>query len=270
MATPIFLYRNIFRTAGAVITSSGTDSGYDPADIADHRAYRGWQGNVLTSTQWINLDAGAAVSADSILIVNGNMVSNAGQVKVYADTVNPPVAVAQAAYSPTSDTADYKAFGSLNKRYWRVEFIDPAPPFTTKPFAGEILLGTKLTSEEYAAPDVDPFLHDVEAISNRSEGGHYLGAILRGVTRRGTIRLGGTEVGLSRSFYTSDMTDFLRNHYRKLLPFGFVLDSADSDLSRAFWVKKPDDHKSPLSPIGRTYNRFAVDLAIEEAIMEAA
>ena len=271
MATPIILYRNLFRTSGAVITSSGADSGYSAEDIADHRAYKGWQGNVLTSPQWINVDVGASgANADSILVVNHNLVANAGQITVYADTVNPPLTTVQAAYSPTSDHADYKAFSAPGaKRYWRVEFTDPAAPFTSKPFAGEILLGMKLECPEYAAPDVDPYLDDVEAISNRSEGGHYLGAILRGVTRRGRIRLGG-EAGVLRSWLTSDGFDFMRNHYRKLLPFGLVFDSADSELAPARWLKKPDSHRSPLASVGGIYLRFAFDLEVEEAMMEAA
>lgn len=268
MATPLIIWRNIFRTTGAVITSSGTDTGFDVADVADHRADAGWQGNVLTSPQWVNLDALAAVTADCILVINHNMVSNAGQLKVYADTVNPPTNVAQAAYSPTSDVADFKSFSSLTKRYWRVEFIDPAAPFTTKPFAGEILLGTKMDVGEYIAPDFDPFLHDIEAISNRSEGGHYLGAILRGIIRRGTARFGG-DAGVVRATFTSDLTSFLQTHYRKLLPFGFVLDSADSEFSAARWMKKPDDARVPTMPVANTYGRFRFDLAMEEAIVEA-
>ena len=269
MATPIILYRNIFRTAGAVITSSGTDTGYSPASVADHRHYVGWQGNVLTSPQWINIDAGSAVSADSILVVNHNMVANAGQLKVYADTVNPPTNVAQAAYTPTSDVADYKAFSVLSKRYWRVEFIDPAAPFTTKPFAGEILLGMKLDIPEYAAPDLDPFMHAIEAVSNRSEGGHYLGSVLRGIARRGNLNFGG-EAGVVRSWLTSDGHDFLRTHYRKLLPWGLVLDSGDSEFAVARWLKKPDSARSATMPVGGTYGRFTLGLEFEEAMMESA
>jgi hypothetical protein len=269
MASPVLLYRNIFRTAGAVITSSGTDVGFDPAAVADHRHYVGWQGNVLTSPQWINIDAGAAVTADSILVVNHNMVANGGQLKVYADTVNPPVAVAQAAYSPTSDFADYRAFATQTKRYWRVEFIDPAAPFATKPFAGEIVLGAKVSVGEYVAPDVDPTLHDIEAISNRSEGGSFLGAILRGVVRRGHLRFGGN-TGVARATYTSDLNDFLRTHYRKLLPFGLVLDSDDSDFSRPLWLKKPDGARSPQIPVDNIYARFRFEIDVEEAATEEA
>lgn len=269
MALPIILYRNVFRTVGAVITSSGADAGYSPAAVCDHRDHVGWQGSILTSPQWVNLDALAAVTADSVVLVNGNMVANVGQVKVYGDTANPPTNVAQALYSPTSDFADYKGFASLTKRYWRVEFSDPAPPFTTKPFAGEILLGAQLTMTEYVGADVDPRPHDVVASSSKSAGGHFLKASLQGVARRGVLRFGG-DVGVVRSQFTSDLRDFLENHYRKLLPWAFVLDTADSEFAVVRWYKKPDGVDTPNLPIGGTYSRFTFDLPFEEASMEAA
>lgn len=268
MATPVILWRNLFRIPGAVITSSGTDAGdFSPAQVGDHKAYRGWQGNVLTSPQYINIDCLTAQAADSILIVNGNLVANAGQMKVYADTVDPPVAVAQALYTPTSDVADYKAFASLTKRYWRVEFSDPAPPFASKPFVGEILLGTKMTMPEYVAPDVDPRPHDIVAFDEHSPGGHYLGVTYQGIARRGTLRFGG-DVGVDRAFFTSDLRTFMETHYRKLLPWGFVLDSDDSEFAVARWYKKPKDAQSPNLPVANTYARFRLELPFEEAMME--
>lgn len=271
MASPIILYRNIFRTASAVITTSGTDAGFSASDVGDHRAWKGWQGNVLTSPQYINIDCLAAKDADSILLVNHNMVANAGQVKVYADTVNPPVAVAQAAYTPTSDVADYKAFTTLSKRYWRVEFSDPAAPFTSKPFAGEILLGQKVDVAEYVAADVDPFMHDIIGQTARSEGPpqHSLGTVLRGVDRSGVLAFGG-ECGVASAKFVSDLTDFLQNHYRRYLGWGLVFDSADSRFSAARWMLRPQGAKVPSLPVGGSYSRFRFDLAYEPALVEAA
>lgn len=272
MATPIILFRNLFRITGAVITSSGTDAGdFSPAYVGDHKAYLGWQGNVLTSPQWINIDCLTAQSADSILIVNHNMVANAGQVKVYADTVNPPTNVAQAAYTPTSDVADYKDFSSLSRRYWRVEFIDPSAPFTSKPFAGEILLGTKMTMPEYISADFDPYMHDIAGKSTMSEGPpqHYLGTLLQGIDRSGVLKFGGG-VGLDRAFITSDFKDFMQNHYRKFLPWGLVVDSADSDFAPARWVMRPGDQRTPFNPISGTYARFGSDVPFTAALVEQA
>lgn len=273
MATPIILYRNIFRTAGAVITSSGADTGFSAADVADHRAWKGWQGNVLTSPQWIQVDTGAGgANADSILIINGNLVSNGGQVTIKADGSNPPTTTRQAAYSPTSDVADYKAFTAPGaQRYWRIEFSDPSAPFSTKPFVGEVLLGMKLDVGEYVAPDIDPFMHDIIGKSTRSEGPpqHWLGTVLQGIDRSGVLKFGG-DVGVDRAKFTSDLTDFLQNHYRKFLPFGLVLDSADSDFTPARWMMRPQGAKVPVMPAANTYARFRFDLACEPALVEAA
>lgn len=263
------MWRNIFRTTGAVITSSGADTGYSAGDVADHKAFQGWQGNVLTSPQWVQVDTGVSgANADSILIVFHNIVANAGQVTVKADGSNPPTTTRQAAYSPTSDVCDYKAFSAPGaQRYWRIEFSDPAPPFTSKPFLGEILLGMKMTMPEYAGPDLDPFMHDIGLRSERSQGGHHLGATYSGVLRRGVLQFGGP-AGLDRAFLTSDWTSFLQTHARKRLPFGLVLDSADTDFAPARWLKVPDDADVRSAPVGNNYSRFLAPLPFEEALRE--
>src|SRR5262245_42443580 len=171
MATPVILYRNIFRTPGAVVTNSGTETGdFNQSYIYDHRAFLYWKGNVLTSPQWIEVDTGSTGTADSILLVNHNMVANGGQVTVKYGAAPNPGSSAHAAYYPTSGNVDYKAFGSQTARYWRVELSDPAPPFAAKPFIGEIVLGLKLDVGQYVGPDIDPRLHDIEGSSVKSRG----------------------------------------------------------------------------------------------------
>lgn len=267
----MIFYRNIFRQTGAVITSSGDDTGFSAASVAEYRSFKGWQSSLTTSPVWINVDVtGAGLNADSLIIVNGNLqLVNGANVKVYADSANPPTGVTvMAATAVLNDAVDYHTFTAPGaKRYWRVEFSDPAPPFAVKPFVGEILLGMKLTMTEYVAPDMDPRGHDIEAADDRSEGGHWLGSRTRGIIRRGTLRFGGA-AGVTRTQFTSDLRYFLESCYRRLLPFAFVLDADDSEFSRAWWIKKPKDARTPNLPVADSYGRFTFDLPFEEAMVE--
>ena len=229
MATPVIAWKNNLRNSGATITASSTASGYAASNVRDFRPFTLWKSNSTTSPSYVDVDLGASGSADadSIVVVNHNMVSEGGQLKVYADTVTPPVAVAQAAYTPTSDACDLKTFTAPGaKRYWRVEFLKGSP-FSVAPYAGVIMLGLKMTMPEYVAPDIDPFLHEIEVASAPSgESGHALGVALRGIRRRGSLHFGGP-AGLVRTFLTSDFNAFLTQRYKRCEPWAFQLDSAD-------------------------------------------
>jgi hypothetical protein len=274
MAFPVIAWRTILRNSGALVTASSSASGYPATNVKTFRAYEIWKANAVTSPQDIDIDLGASGSADadSIVLVNHNIVSNAGQVTVYADAVTIGTTTVQAAYSPTSDYCDLKTFTAPGaKRYWRVRFTDPAAPFASAPYCGVILLGLKMTMPEYVGPnDLDPYLHDIETVGGgRTQGGHAAGVILRGIPRRGTLRFGG-DAGLVRSFLTSDFNSFLQTRYRRCEPWAFQLDSSDSDFARAYYLKKPIGAFSPLQAVGGTYGRFTVSLPFEEAQMEAA
>ena len=269
MGLPVIVYRNIL--ASASLTASGTASEFTLTDLRDRRSFTVWKAAATTSPQWIQGDVGVGgMDADCLLVVNHNGVANAGQIKVYADTVDPPVAVAQAAYTPTSDAVEYKAFTLLTaKRYWRVEFSDPAAPFTAAPFAGEILLGKRITLTEYVNADIDPFLKHKAFRTQNNDSGHYLGGIKQGVRRRGVLHFGG-DAGVARSLYTSDLNDFIDNHAEERFPFGFVYDPDDTDFDTPIWVRVPDDGQVDRMPVGGTTARFFVSLPIMEAQMDQA
>jgi hypothetical protein len=273
MAFPVILYRTILRNAGATITASSTAPGYAAANVKSFLPTGEiWKSNSTVSPSYIDIDLGASGSADadSILLVNHNMVAEGGQVKIYADAVTPGTTTVQASYTPTSDAVDLKTFTAPGtKRYWRVEFNKGAA-FTNAPYCGVILLGLKMTMPEYAAPGLNPFLHDIEAFGNAvADGGNALGVTLRGVQRRGVLRFGG-DAGIVRSFITSDFNPFLVQRYRRYEPWGFQLDSSDSEFARAYYLKRPANAQTPLNAVGGTYGRFTVDVPFEEAYMEAA
>jgi hypothetical protein len=271
MAFPVIAWRTLLRNSGAVITASSTASGFSATNVKDWRSFTFWKAGSATSPQYIDIDLGGAGStdADSLVVVNHNMVAEGGNLKVYADAVTPGTTQVQASYAPSSDITEFKAFAAAGaKRYWRVEF-NKGSPFTNAPYAAVIMLGLKMTMPEYIAPNVDPYLHDIEAIGNRTDGGHVAGVVLRGVPRRATLHFGG-DAGLLRSFITSDFNPFLIQRYRRYEPWVFQLDSADSEFSPARYLKRPNGGMAGWAPIGGTYARMKCDLPAEEALMEAA
>lgn len=270
MAFPVIGYKTNLRNAGAILSATSTDTGFAVTDIKDFRAFKLWKAASLTSPQDIDLDLGAsgAADADYVTLVNHNLKAEGATLEVLADSTTPPTTQRLAPFTPDSDAVDFRAFtapGAL--RYWRFR-IAKGGGFANKIFAGELLCGMRTTLPEFADASFDPFMDQVEVSSERSEGGHYLGASLRGRLRRGELVFGG-EAGIARSFLTSDFNAFI-DHAQKRLPFVFVLDTDDTEFQAARWLKVPDDAQIPRLAVKGVYARMVVSIQVEEALMEAA
>ena len=271
MAYPIILYDTLLRNAGATITASSTESGFSDDDIADYLPWKMWKSGTLVTGITIDIDLGGDTgSADTIGLVNHNITSEAGTVELRADTSagpNPPTTVRQAAYTPTYGDVDLKTFTlASNLRRWRI-VLAKGGNFTNKPYIGEIFIGTRTTLTEYMSPDIDPYLKQVETSSERTEGGHYAGAVLRGQTHRFTLGFG--DAGGNRTAMAPVMT-FLDNHAYKLRPFIFQLDSDDASFSKPVYLKKTDGGDIGRRAVGGMWGRLGLSLPVEEAWTETA
>lgn len=270
MAFPVCLWQSILRNAGATVTASSTAAGYSIADSFDLRPWKVWTSGTVVTGITIDIDLGAsgAANADSIGLVNQNITSQGGAVEVKADTVTPPVTVVQAAYTPASGDVDLQTFAAPGaKRYWRLT-LTKGGNFATAPYIGEIVLGMRTTLTEYMDPGIDPFLKSVEASAQRSEGGHYLGAILRGRTHRFDFGFSDTS-GANRTAFTSDLNAFIDQHVDQLKPFIFQLDSADADFSKPIFIRKADASPVKRMAIGGVWSRLTFKFPAMEAWMEA-
>jgi hypothetical protein len=116
-------------------------------------------------------------------------------------------------------------------------------------------------------PDIDPYLKQVMTSSERTEGGHYAGAILRGQTHRFTLGFG--DAGGNRTAMAPVMT-FLDNHAYKLRPFIFQLDSDDASFSKPVYLKKTDGGDIGRRAVGGMWGRLGLSLPVEEAWTETA
>lgn len=270
MAYPVILYDSILRNSGATVTASSTESGdYAASYLYDLLPWKMWKSGTLVTGINIDIDLGASGSddADTIGLVNHNITSEAGSVTVYADAVTIGTTTVQAAYTPTYGNVDLKTFTAPgNKRYWRVA-LTKGGNFTNKPYIGELFLGTRTTLTEFLSPDIDPFLKQVGASSEQTEGGHYAGAVLRGQTHRFTLGFG--EAGGSRTAMASVMT-FLDNHAYLLRPFIFQIDSDDTDFKRPVYIKKTGDGEVGRRAVGGMWSRLGLSIPCEEAWTEPA
>jgi len=100
-----------------------------------------------------------------------------------------------------------------------------------------------------------------------SEGGHVLGAVLRGQTHRMDLATSG--VGIARSFWTSDLKAFDQNHLSKMRPFIFQIDSDDADFSRPFYLVKASGDVGR-SAVNGVWSRLGFRCPVAEAWVEAA
>lgn len=270
MAFPRICYANMLNNPGpTVATASSTEAGFALADAYDYKPWKIWKSGTVVTGITIDFDMGSSSDYASVLgLVNHNITSEGGTIEVKADNSNPPTTVRIVAYTPTSGDVELKDFAShAASRYYRIT-LAKGGNFTNKPYIGEIFLGNPMTFPEYMNPDVDPFNTQVENSIVHSEGGQFLGAVTRGRRHREPIDLGAA-AGIARSFHTSDIKFFIRDHYDKSRPFYFQLDSADSDFSTPYYLVKPNDGTHRRQAIGGMWNRMSVSMPAVEAFMEA-
>jgi len=272
MAFPVILYDTILRNSGATVVASSTESGdFAASYLLDFLPWKMWKSGTVVTGITIDIDLGGDTgSADTIGLVNHNITSEAGTVELLADTAagpNPPTTVRKAAYTPTYGDVDLMTFTTAsNLRRWRI-VLAKGGNFANKPYIGEIFIGTRTTLTEFMSPDIDPFMKQVEAASERTEAGHYVGAVLRGQTHRLTLGFG--DAGGSRTAMAPVMT-FLDNHAYKLRPFIFQLDSDDTDFKKPYYLKKTDGGDIGRRAVGGVWNRLGLSIPVEEAWTETA
>lgn len=265
---PVILWKSILRNPSAVLTASSTAPDFDVNDISTMRPWKIWKAGDGTTPIDIDLDLGAFPDdADMLGIVNANIGSQSGTVKVFADSVFPPANVVLDETIPVSDDVVMIPFTAPGAHeFWRVRIGGPGV-FANLPFIGELWLGKRTTLPEFPDKDVDPFMQQDEVVSQRSKGGHFLGAVIRGQRHEIELKFGG-DAGISRSFFTSDLNAFYTQHAMQRRPFFYQVDPGDADFSRAFFLKVPDNKNLDRIAVGGVTTRFKGSIFVEEAWME--
>ena len=270
MAFPIIGYRNILRNTGAATTASSTEAGFAAADLHDYKPWKIWKSAVVTSPINIVLDLGVGneVTADYLAIINHNLTSLGGTVELLDGAASPAADQVVAPFTPDSDNLHVELFTvtSPARRYWRLQLVHSAPPFSSAPFIGEVFLGLRTTLTEYMSPGIDPFMTNVESRTQRSEGGQYLGGTMRGKSHR--FQFSFSAAGIARAAYTSDLNTFIDDHLELRRPFVFVLDSADTDFKVPKYLRLTDGGQVTRQAVGGVWSRLGWSFQVQEAFSE--
>lgn len=124
-------------TSAAVITPSTEDSAYPAENLYDRqsaRVFRCTSGAALT----VLVDFGAAITADTIALVNHNLTA-AATLSLRAGASSPPSTVITA---PTYRQYDlWKAFTSTSARYWLLSITDSNPEDIE---IGQLIIGARV------------------------------------------------------------------------------------------------------------------------------
>lgn len=267
MAKPVIFWDSILRTDPSTLVASSSALGFPVGNLKDYRSYTVWKSDTTASPIDIDLDLGAGpYPANYLMLVNHNLSTIGATVELRNGAAFPP-ATSVVSFAPTENTVSYRRFTLTPARqYWRLHLTGA---FASAPFIGELFVGTELAFSQFMAPTFDPFFKNVEVMGGaRSRGGHYLGASLRGQTHRGEITFG--EAGLSRAALTTDLLGFIEGYAYLRLPFGFVLDYADTDFAVCRYLKVPDDAEISRRAVGGSWQQLTLVIPVEEAFMEPA
>lgn len=136
MSGPAYLATNLISSSVA-ITPSTENASYPSSNLYDKQAARVFRGTSLTALS-ILLDFGAAVSANTIAIINHNLTASA-VLSLKAANSNPPNTVVA---TPSYRQYDlWKAFTLTAARYWKLEITDSAPAALQ---IGQLVLGVRV------------------------------------------------------------------------------------------------------------------------------
>ena len=118
---PAFLVRNRVAEAGAsAISSSTSATGQGKERLIDSRVAKLFRFNASGANQFIEVDFGAAVSIDRMVIPVGHNL-NGCAVELRADTTATPTTVRDS-FTAGSGLID-RSFGPHSFRYWRIVFV---------------------------------------------------------------------------------------------------------------------------------------------------
>jgi len=175
MTNPIIGYKNIYRDGGTL--SASTDPAATPKENAtDWRLEDYWQPTAATS-HTLDIDAGAAVSADYFAFYSSDLFAEAGaQVELFSGSSS-PATTSRGTISPTTRGPKLATFTSASARYWRLTFS------TTGSFAPKIQIaniGAQLELQRGLRPGFAPPALGPRNIpgTNISESGLFLGRSL--------------------------------------------------------------------------------------------
>ncbi len=255
---PSFLFENRFSdgTPTATDTASGD---YDVLNIQDGRNYK-LHRFLSAGTVYYTIDCGVGIAADTLCIINHNMYRTGGadatvSVEYSSDNFVADVNEALAGFTPDVK-AFAKTFTTQSARYWRVKIVSIA----TTVYAGEVMLGRRVTMQRYPESGFDPDSEKIVAESNKSLGGNPLGSVIKHYEREISMNFR----KITPSWITNTFKTFW-DTYLKQLKAGFVMWDLTNHADEVYYGKLPDKFtlSMPYDPVRRSL-RLKFDTVVED------
>ena len=248
MTNPIIFYSNLLETA--TVTASSVEAGFPVTNLYDRRRYTYYKPGASADFT-VNIDFGAATTTTAISILGHNLGTETAlfQLKTAsAATMSGSTTLLSQAF--TSDLDYLTTWASAGKQYYQISITGLND---SSLYIGQIFLGNHLEMQRQLQDGYDKDARKTEGQVVISEGGQFLGASYKYISRDVSAEFR----YLTQAWVTSYLDDFLNNYYLKLKPFIFVADY-DNYPTDVLWLRAADNPSRSMPSAGPIYRHWTL------------
>lgn len=227
-------YNNLVKS-GTVTTTSDA-AGYAKENAQSWKTSTWWKANAA-GTVYFYIDMGAAVDVDYWGYSGSNLSTNSGTILPEYSTTGAWAGEElslDSLYTPTVDITVFKKVTSVNARYFRFEITSTG----SASYFANFFLGEALSLERGQPSGFTPanFNRDRNIINNISNGGQYLGRILRHNGSKVDIK----QEKISRSWIDTNWKSLADSI--ELYPFYFIWNQESNPTEAAYCMANKIDY----------------------------
>ena len=243
-------HTNLVKASASVITVTSEAAGFEKENAQSWKTSSWWQA-AAAGTVRFNIDLGSALAIDCWGVAGHDLTDNAGTIQVQHST-NGAWAGEELDFdtiqTPSENETIFRSKASQTKRYWSFEVASTG----AASFIGNLFLGVALTLENGMPAGFSPanLNRDRKIFNNKSNGGAYLGRILRYNGAKVMIN----QRNISRTWIDANWPD-LADHI-ELYPFYFLWDDVNHLTEAAYCMANDITYPDYADPI---YLGFKLD-----------
>jgi len=234
-------YTNLVKSGTVTATSEAT--GFEKENAQSWKTSTWWQAGAA-GTVYYYVDMGAATNVDSWGIVGHDLADNSGTIKPEYSATGAwagEEADLDTVQTPTGKEAIFRKVTNQNVRYYRFEISSTG----AASFIANLFLGVALELERGEPVGFSPanLNRDRKIMNNISEGGQFLGRVLRRNGSKVTIN----QQNITRTWIDANW-DSLANHV-ELYPFYFAWDTTNYPEEVAYCMTKRITYPAYMTPL---------------------
>jgi len=239
---------NLVKSGTVTTTSDAT--GFAKENAQSYKTSSWWQGNAA-GTVYFYIDMGAAVSVDSWGFVGSDLKDNSGTIKPQYSATGAwagEESDLDVIHTPSENVTVFKKVTSVSARYFRFEIVSTG----SASFFANFYLGVALALSSGMPSGFSPanLNRDRKIFNNISEGGQYLGSLLRRKGANITIN----QVNITRSWIDANWQT-IADHI-ELYPFYFLWNQEVFPVEAAYCMSNKIAYPSYQD---NTYMTFRID-----------